>query len=1256
MNVNVGIDVADAKEKCRTQQPESGLQGQHRTFNELGVKCMSVGDAEQALALFNQAIAAGPDKAAAFYNAGLANQQLGRLDQAINCYQNALRLQPAFSEAFFNMGVICLKTNAPRKAIPLFIKAIEINPAYAEAFFNLGLSYERTGEKHKALTAYEQTLHVRPDHAKALNNIGLLELDAHNTDAACDYFKRALAVNPHLAQAHHNMGIALQALGEYQKGRLCYLDALRVDRHYAPAKWLYHLSLPNIYRSTAQIKTTRAAFLENLEKLIESTPLETGQQKKAALKGIGTTTNFFLQYQGHNDLEIQGRYGRFVCDVMAANYPHWSESKPMPVISSGQKIRVGYVTAFMYAHTVGDFLLGWVENHNPSHLEIHCYHLGTPIDAITHRIAAKSCHFHHVAADVESIAKKISDDDLHVLVFPEIGMSPMALQLAALKLAPVQCVGWGHPVTTGLPTMDYFLSSDLMEPEAADQYYTEKLIRLPNLSLCYRPPELPPQPKKSAEFGIPEARFVFLSTQSLYKYLPGHDDIYPRIAAQAPDALFVFISDKRGGITEIFKERLYSAFEKQGLDGRHFCRFTPRLNHSDFLSLNLCADVLLDSLEWSGGHTTIEAISCGLPVVTLPGPFMRGRHSYAMLEMMEVTQTIAQDKSDYCRIASRLAQDSIFHTRIKALMKQNRARLYHDLIPLESLENFYHNLFPDTPAKKRVTDSHTGNRQGQPDAEKKGEQYYLGLLKKKPDNAKAAFALGTIYLQSKDIHNALKWLKKALSSKPLRALVHNNIGKTHELAGDDAQARTSFQKALQQNPDLAEACFNLAELDAKTERPEQALAHYTKAVRIAPSMGAAHNNMGNLLRDLKRYPEAIAAFSKVVALNDKLPQGHYNLGSTYRLIEAYPKAIAHLSEAIKLQPDYADAWNNLAITCKNMGDLERAITYLNRALQIDPEMSVARWNRSFVNFLMGNWREGWRDFEARFDVPHWRSIYPHRIDGTRWDGNPIPGKTLLVHDEQGLGDTFQFVRLLPWARQYCGRLILETRAQVKSLLLDQNTLGIDEIVVRSATHPPDMHYDQYIPLMSLPFLARITPQHPNETPAYIKAPEEKIARWQPRLPRGPVRVGLVWAGRPEHGNDANRSCDISAFSPLFRHEEIQFVGLQKGPAASQAKAVQRPNFENLGTSLENFADTAAILAQIDLVITVDTSVAHLAGAMGKPVWVLIPFIPDWRWGIRGMHTPWYPTMRLFRQHRPKNWASVMDQIASHLNRWLAGRP
>jgi predicted O-linked N-acetylglucosamine transferase (SPINDLY family) len=659
---------------------------------EQGAALLNQGCPEQALECFRSALVNHQEDALICYNCGLAYQMLEDYTGAVAYYRKALDFLPTWVDAHHNLGQAYEAQSRYQRAIVTYETALDLNPAYFKSAFRLSHLYRMLGNSPKAMSAIQKAVRAKPDSAEALCTLGMIYREQNRFDEALVCLEQALFIDPKLAQAYYNKGIVLQKFGAFEAGIEQYRKAMACDPGFAPARWLAQLSLPMIYDFPEEIDRYRHRFQCNLDRLIASTPLETADQKAYALKGIQTTTNFYLQYQCRNDLALQQKYGNFVHKVMRSNFPLWSSPKKMPPLAPDEKMRIGYVSTFMYDHTVGTFLSGWLENHTQKEFEIHTYYVGQKVDQVTHHISDLSAHFHYFAGNMEAAARQIDSDDLHLLVYSDIGMAPITLQLAALRLAPIQCKGWGHPVTTGLPTIDYYLSSDLMEPDNADAYYSESLVRLPNLALCYRPPKLPEKPKTKQALKIPDDRFVYLSTQSIFKYLPQHDDIYPRIAEVVPQACFVFISNESKSATTRFRLRLETAFAHYGLDASQFCCFSKRVNFEDFLSLNMAADVLLDSLEWSGGKTTLEALSCGLPVVTLPGRFMRGRHAFAMLRMMGLDDTIADDKDAYCAIAVRLAKDPLFLSQIKAFISQNRSKLYHDRSFINALESFYRSV------------------------------------------------------------------------------------------------------------------------------------------------------------------------------------------------------------------------------------------------------------------------------------------------------------------------------------------------------------------------------------------------------------------------------------------------------------------------------------------------------------------------------------------------------------------------------------
>jgi len=404
--------------------------------------------------------------------------------------------------------------------------------------------------------------------------------------------------------------------------------------------------------------------------------------------GLKGHTNFLLAYQGHDDRDLQAMYGDIAHRIMAANYPEWVRPLRMPPDDSS--LRIGYVSPYICNHSVAKDHLGWLEGHRRNRFQIFAYHLGSETDAQTDRARRASFGFRHLLGDLEETCRTILADQLHVLVFLDIGMDPRMMQLGALRLAPVQCSTWGHPPTSGLPTIDYFLSSDLMEPEGAQSSYTEKLVCLPGVGICYRKPVIPRSLfyKVRADFGIRDDAIAYLSCQSTMKYLPQHDGVFPAIAKLVPNAQFVFIAWNEALKNE-FQRRLDKAFSAAGVPIADRVVFVPQLDAISYPNLNVLCDIYLDTLEWSGCNSTFEAIACKLPVVTLPGTFMRGRHSYAILTQLGMTETIARDKSQYIEIAANLALDAQWRERVVQGLVAGYPRLYSDNRSVVALENFY---------------------------------------------------------------------------------------------------------------------------------------------------------------------------------------------------------------------------------------------------------------------------------------------------------------------------------------------------------------------------------------------------------------------------------------------------------------------------------------------------------------------------------------------------------------------------------------
>jgi tetratricopeptide (TPR) repeat protein len=519
----------------------------------------------------------------------------------------------------------------------------------------------------------------------------------------------------------------------------------------------------------------------------------------------------------------------------------------------------------------------------------------------------------------------------------------------------------------------------------------------------------------------------------------------------------------------------------------------------------------------------------------------------------------------------------------------------------------------------------------------------------KPASPRALFNSGNAAVDRGELIAAVDCYREAVFLNPSFPQAHFNLALLSKCMGRNEEAIAGFRRALELQPNNSQAHCHLADIMHTIGNLEDAADHYREALRLDAGLAAAHNNLGNTLRDSGDLPAAISCFRNLVRLCPHLAEGHYNLGSALMAMGKTAAATAALLEAVRLKPDYAGAWNNLGLACKAQTKYSEAIKCFSQALRINPGLAEARWNRAFVRLLTGDFAGGWQDFEARYDLSQWRLFYPFRLSIPRWAGEPQPSGTLLVHDEQGLGDTLQFVRYLPWVKQRCARVIVETQSPLVELLKDLP--GIDEVTARPAQAPVNCIADAHIALMSLPLIFSTDLNNIPSVVPYIWPDIDKRRRWAALLQGPGLKVGIVWAGRPEHHNDKNRSCMLAHFASLAHLPGVRLFSLQKGPAVSQiSENGLQDLIENLDPELRDFTDTAAILANLDLLISIDTSVAHLAGAMARPVWLLLPFIPDWRWLLQREDSPWYPTMRLFRQQQSGDWGSVFRRLEHELQK------
>jgi tetratricopeptide (TPR) repeat protein len=515
----------------------------------------------------------------------------------------------------------------------------------------------------------------------------------------------------------------------------------------------------------------------------------------------------------------------------------------------------------------------------------------------------------------------------------------------------------------------------------------------------------------------------------------------------------------------------------------------------------------------------------------------------------------------------------------------------------------------------------------------------------RPDFAEASFNLGnTLHAQGKR-GEAVASYRRALALKPAYAEALCNLGNTLQAQGGLDEAISSYERALAIDPGYADARCNLGNILRTQKKFGEAVACFEQVLALEPDHLMALCSLGNALFDQGKLDEAVACFERARALQPDCAEAYNGLGSVLESQDKFDEAVTCFERALAIKPDYAEACANLGAVLVVEGKPEEALRRFTRALEFQPDYARARMNSAMLQLLAGDFASGWRNFESR-----WSVFAPRGFSQPLWRGEPLAGARILLHAEQGLGDSLQFLRYLPLVQEAGGAVVLELPARLRRLAAQLP--GIAALVNSGDPLPP---FDCHCPLMSLPLaLSAAQETIPAQVP-YLRVPEEALqAAAALAWPAAGLRVGLVWAGSPNHAKNRFRSMPLALLEPLFGLRDIHFFSLQMGPETEQlgaqpsALGAHIADLSQAMGSVSDMADTAALIAQLDLVISVDTSVAHLAGALAKPVWVLLSYAADWRWLLDREDSPWYPTARLFRQPALGDWTSVVENVRTAL--------
>lgn len=673
----------------------------------------------EAKKAIEQAIAFTPNEASYWLIASNIEQDLGNIEGAIERVRGAIRLQPHFPEAYNNLGILLVDSQAIADARDAFATAVEQKPNYARALTNLSSAYLRLGDPRQAAHFAAQAREADPQNPMALQAVGQTAVSVGDLVGAKAAFRETVARQPSNADAvlalvkiliserafdearqvvangltHSPKHVALWsaqgeiatqqddmegALQSFQRGLQLSPDHLGMTMRAVTA-------LPSVYSSVEHLVACRERFVNGVEYLWSNVEKLSANIKPETL-ATQIPTTFFLGYQGQDDAAIQRRYGEFVTAILTKALPEYF--RPMvPPDAEGRRVRVGFCSRFFYTSTAGNYFASWITDLDRTLFETFVYFPKITSDPLTERLRASAEHFSQRDVTLQKLADEIRGDQLDILIYPELGMDATIYLLAALRLAPIQLAAWGHPVTPGLPNIDGYFSCADMEPNDASEHYNEPLFLLPSIGTRYAQPtnSASALEKNRADYSLPDGKTLYLMPQSLFKIHPECDALMVEVLAQDPNGVLVLFTGHSSNVTNRFITRLSGAFERRGLAAPGRVKILPSLPHDDYKRVNMLCDVMLDTPHWSGGNTSLDALAFGLPVVTLPGPLMRGRQSMAMLNGMGLSELVAHEPAKYCEIALRLGTDKAYRASISARILDNRHRLFDDAAPTVAL-------------------------------------------------------------------------------------------------------------------------------------------------------------------------------------------------------------------------------------------------------------------------------------------------------------------------------------------------------------------------------------------------------------------------------------------------------------------------------------------------------------------------------------------------------------------------------------------
>jgi predicted O-linked N-acetylglucosamine transferase (SPINDLY family) len=649
------------------------------------------GSAPAAIAALQAALALRPDYGGALRNLGMLQYRLQRWHEAAGTLQRAVAADPANADARFRLGNALAHLERLEEAAASYRGALEIRPGHPESLCRLGNVLADQGRRDEAVACLQRALALDPRLAEAQVGLGNLRAAEQKFEDAAALYRAAIGSEPGNVQARVNLGNALVYLGEAEGAREAYDAALALDPECAAARWARALCrIPVMRDADTDLARSRAELAQELAQLDQWFD---ARRSASGHLVVGVQQPFWLAYQAENNVELLRAYGRLCARLMAA----WQEGTGLRARGARRPgpPRIGVVSQYFRRHSVWDaFVKGWFQGIDRRRFELHGFHLGGARDAETQFAESRAARFVQGPKGLRQWVEAILDAQPDVLIYPEVGMDPMTVKLASLRLAPAQAASWGHPETTGLPTIDYYLSAQGMEADAAQANYAERLVALPHLGCRLEPDEVQVAPMDPGRWGLPAGQPLLLCPGTPFKYAPEHDALYVEIARRLGDCRLCFFICGIAELSERLRQRLARAFARQGLEFERHVSFLPWLPKAQFYGLMRRADAMLDTLGFSGFNTALQATECGLPIVTCEGQYLRGRLASGILDRLGLRELIAATEEDYVALAVRLVRDAGYREQLRRRIESGRHVLYRDAAPIQALEDFLQRAAP----------------------------------------------------------------------------------------------------------------------------------------------------------------------------------------------------------------------------------------------------------------------------------------------------------------------------------------------------------------------------------------------------------------------------------------------------------------------------------------------------------------------------------------------------------------------------------